>query len=348
LEQVTMSHGAGGSVMMKMIKNHILKCLGGFKTEVPLEALDDSAVIDGIAFKSDSHAVKPIFFPGGNIGRLSVAGTVNDLAVIGAEPIALGLGLILEEGLPITDLDRILESIGDTCSEADVAVITGDTKVVEKGSLGGCVINTSGIGRRSEALESNILEIKKHRSFNKQWILDSNLEVGDKIILSGTIGDHGIAVLSAQQGYNFGSEISSDVAPLNRIIMKTLVVGGVVAMKDPTRGGLSNSLNELSEKSNVGIHVFEENIPIRGDVKTACEILGLDPLEIGNEGKVVIGAVPEKTEEILAALKKTKKGRNAQIIGEATREFDGVVLETTVGGTRILLPPIGDPIPRIC
>jgi len=343
-----MSHGAGGSVMMKMIKNHILKCLGGFKTEVPLEALDDSAVIDGIAFKSDSHAVKPIFFPGGNIGRLSVAGTVNDLAVIGAEPIALGLGLILEEGLPITDLDRILESIGDTCSEADVAVITGDTKVVEKGSLGGCVINTSGIGRRSEALESNILEIKKHRSFNKQWILDSNLEVGDKIILSGTIGDHGIAVLSAQQGYNFGSEISSDVAPLNRIIMKTLVVGGVVAMKDPTRGGLSNSLNELSEKSNVGIHVFEENIPIRGDVKTACEILGLDPLEIGNEGKVVIGAVPEKTEEILAALKKTKKGRNAQIIGEATREFDGVVLETTVGGTRILLPPIGDPIPRIC
>ena len=348
MEQVTMSHGAGGSVMMKMIKNHILKCLGGFKTEVPLEALDDSAVIDGIAFKSDSHAVKPIFFPGGNIGRLSVAGTVNDLAVIGAEPIALGLGLILEEGLPITDLDRILESIGDTCSEADVAVITGDTKVVEKGSLGGCVINTSGIGRRSEALESNILEIKKHRSFNKQWILDSNLEVGDKIILSGTIGDHGIAVLSAQQGYNFGSEISSDVAPLNRIIMKTLVVGGVVAMKDPTRGGLSNSLNELSEKSNVGIHVFEENIPIRGDVKTACEILGLDPLEIGNEGKVVIGAVPEKTEEILAALKKTKKGRNAQIIGEATREFDGVVLETTVGGTRILLPPIGDPIPRIC
>jgi hydrogenase expression/formation protein HypE len=343
-----MSHGAGGSVMMNLIRNHILKHLGGFKTEVPLDVLDDSAVVDNIAFKSDSHAVKPIFFPGGDIGRLSVAGTVNDLAVIGAEPIALGLGLILEEGLPITDLDRILKSIGDTCSEAGVAIITGDTKVVEKGALGGCVINTSGIGRRNKALENNIIEVKRQRSFDKRWVLDSNLKAGDKIILSGTIGDHGIAVLSAQQGYNFGSKVSSDVAPLNRMIMKTLMIGGVVSMKDPTRGGLTNALNELSEKSNVGVHVYEKRIPIRGDVEAACEMLGLDPLEIGNEGKVVIGTVPEKAEEILAALKETEKGRDAQIIGEATREFDEVVLETTVGGKRILLPPIGDPIPRIC
>ncbi|MBE0513091.1 hydrogenase expression/formation protein HypE, partial [Candidatus Bathyarchaeota archaeon] len=181
-----------------------------------------------------------------------------------------------------------------------------------------------------------------------RWILDSNLRKGDKIIVSGTIGDHGLAVLSAQEGYNFGSQIMSDVTPLNKLVMKLLNVGGIVAMKDPTRGGLSNSLNEWSEKSKVGLLIREEKIPIRGDVKAACEMLGIDPLEVGNEGKVVIGAVPQKAEEILSALKETREGKNAQIIGEATEDFNEVVIETLVGGKRILAPPIGDPIPRIC
>jgi hydrogenase expression/formation protein HypE len=348
MERITMAHGAGGTVMNELIKKYVLKHLGGSSAEVPLEALDDAAVINDIVLKSDSHAVKPLFFPGGDIGRLAVAGTTNDIAVMGAEPVALTSGLVLEEGLLIADLDRILESMAETCREAGVYIITGDTKVVEKGSLGGCVINTSGIGKRNDALERNIVEVKKHRSFNMRWVLDSNLMPGDKIIVSGTLGDHGLAVLSAQEGYNFGSQIVSDVAPLNKLIMQLLNVGGIVAMKDPTRGGLSNALNEWSEKSKVGILVHEEKIPIRGDVRAACEMLGIDPLEVGNEGKVIIGVVPQKAEEILKALEATRKGKDAQIIGEATGDFSEVALETMVGGKRILAPPIGDPVPRIC
>ncbi len=348
MERITLAHGAGGTIMADLIKNYVLKHLGGSSAEVPLEALDDSAVIDNIVLKSDSHAVKPLFFPGGDIGRLAVAGTVNDIAMIGAESVALTCGLVLEEGLPLADLDRILESMEKTCKEAGVYVITGDTKVVEKSGFGGCVINTSGIGKRNETLENNIAEVKKYRSFDPRWLLDSNLREGDKLIVSGTVGDHGVTILSAQEGYNFGSQIKSDVTPLNKLTLKLLKVGGIVAMKDPTRGGLTNSLNEWSTKSKVGIMVQESKVPIRGDVKAACEMLGIDPMEIGNEGKVLIGVVPQKAEEILVALRETKEGRNAEIIGEATSEFSEVVLETVVGGKRILAPPIGDPIPRIC
>ena len=181
-----------------------------------------------------------------------------------------------------------------------------------------------------------------------RWILDSNLREGDKIIVSGTVGDHGLAVLSAQEGYDFGSEIKSDVTPLNTLIQRLLNIGGIVTMKDPTRGGISNSLNELSEKSKVGVWVEEDKIPIRGDVRAACEMLGIDALEIGNEGKVVIGVVSQKAEEVLTTLKGTKEGKDAEIIGEARDEFNGVILKTMVGGKRILAPPIGDPIPRIC
>ena len=348
MERITLAHGAGGTIMADLIKNYVLKHLGGSSAEVPLEALDDSAVIDNIVLKSDSHAVKPLFFPGGDIGRLAVAGTVNDIAMVGAEPVALTCGLVLEEGLPLADLDRILESMEQTCKEADVYVITGDTKVVEKSGFGGCVINTSGIGKRSEELENNIAEVKKHRQFDSRWLLDSNLHEGDKLIVSGTVGDHGVTILSAQEGYNFGSNIKSDVAPLNKLTSKLLEVGGIVAMKDPTRGGLSNSLNEWSMKSKVGLMVQESKVPIRGDVKAACEMLGIDPMEIGNEGKVLIGVVSQKAEEILAALRETEEGRDAEIIGEATSDFSEVVLETVVGGKRIIAPPIGDPIPRIC
>jgi len=353
-ERVTMLHGAGGTVMHDLIRNYIVKHLSGFSglsaSDVALEALDDAAAVGDIVLKSDSHAVKPIFFPGGDIGRLAVSGTVNDIAVLGAEPLALSCGLILEEGLPLSDLERILKSMQETCIEAGVGIVTGDTKVVEKGVLGGCVINVSGVGRRTDALESNLRVIKRFRkNFNSRWLLDSNLSAGDKILLSGTIGDHGLAVLSAQEGLKFGSEIISDVKPLNRLIQRLLgEAGGIVAMKDPTRGGLADALNEFSEKSQVGILIDEEKIPIREDVQAACEMLGLDPLEVGNEGKIIIGVVKEKAEEVLELLKSTKEGRDAEIIGEATRSFRGVAMETVVGGKRIIARPIGDPVPRIC
>jgi len=270
-QRITMTHGAGGAVTNELIKRYILKDLGGSDAEVPLEALDDAAVVEGIVLKSDSHAVKPLFFPGGDIGRLAVTGTVNDIAVLGAEPFALTSGFVLEEGLAMADFERIVSSMGETCREAGVHVVTGDTKVVEKGVLGGCVINTSGIGKRNQSLEHNIGVVKKHRpQFDSHWLLDSNLRPGDKIVLSGTVGDHGLAVLSSREGYGFGSEIVSDVAPLNKVIMRLLVeVGGIVALKDPTRGGLSNALNEWSQKSKVGVLVEEEKIPIRDDVRSA-------------------------------------------------------------------------------
>jgi len=352
-EYITMLHGAGGSVMHDFIRKYILRFFGDFEgkqIEVPLKALDDAAVIGNIVLKSDSHAVKPIFFPGGDIGRLAVSGTINDIAVMGAEPAALACGLIMEEGLPVRDLERILSSMRETCLEADVPIITGDTKVVEKGSLGGCIINTSGVGLRTEILERNLNTVRKYRdNFKSRWILDSNLSVGDKIILSGTIGDHGISVLSEQEGLNFGGDIKSDVRPLNKMIKRLLSeVGGVVSMKDPTRGGLADALNEFSEKSGKGILIYEEKIPIKDSVRAACEMLGLDPLEIGNEGKVVIGVVKEKAEEALDFLRGTSEGREAEIIGEVTDGFVGVAMQTIIGGRRIIPRPLGDPIPRIC
>ena len=345
-----MLHGAGGTVMHSLIKDHIVKHFGGSRAEVPLEAMDDAAVVGDIAFKSDSHVVKPIFFPGGDIGRLAVSGTVNDIAAIGAEPYALACGFVLEEGLAMLDFERILASMQRTCKEACVGIITGDTKVVEKGSLGGCIINTSGIGRRTPALERNFNVVRRFRNrFEARWTLDSNLRPSDKMILSGTIGDHGLAVLSAQRGLSFASRIKSDVQPLNRLVQHLLEeVGGIVTMKDPTRGGLADALNEVSVKSKVGILVHEDKIPIGEDVKAACEMLGLDPLEVGNEGKMIISTIKEKAEDMLDFLRSTAEGKNAEIIGETTRNFKGVAMQTMVGGRRIIARPVGDPVPRIC
>ena len=350
-DSITMLHGAGGTVMHELVKNYVVKYFGGIgKAEVPLEAMDDAAVVGDIVLKSDSHAVKPIFFPGGDIGRIAISGTVNDIACLGAEPYALACGLVLEEGLAFSDLERILASMRQTCIEAGVGIVTGDTKVVERGSLGGCVMNVSGVGRRTPALESNLRVVKQYNSgLTARWLLDSNLNVSDKIILLGTIGDHGLAVLSAQQGLTFGSEIKSDVRPLNRLIQRLLgEVGGVVAIKDPTRGGLADALNEFSEKSQVGILISEDKIPIREDVRAASEMLGLDPLEVGNEGKIIIGTKPAKAEQVLNWLKHTPEGKDAQIIGEVTSEFKGVAMQTAVGGKRIIARPVGDPVPRIC
>jgi hydrogenase expression/formation protein HypE len=349
-EKITMLHGAGGTVMHDLVKNYIVKAFGGIaNAEVPLEAMDDAAVVGDIVFKSDSHAVKPIFFPGGDIGRIAISGTVNDISCLGAQPFALACGLVLEEGLLISDLERVLASMREACLEADVGIVTGDTKVVEKGALGGLVMNVSGIGKRTAALDSNLAVVAKTRALKARWTLDSNIAAGDKIILSGAIGDHGLAVLSAQQGLKFGSEIRSDVKPLNRMVQKLLgEVGGVVAMKDPTRGGLADALNEWTEKSKIGILTYEDKIPIHRDVQIACEMLGLDPLEIGNEGKLIIGVVPDKAEEALAFLRQTSQGKEAQIIGEATTQFKGVAMQTLVGGKRIIARPVGDPVPRIC
>ncbi len=337
--------------MHDFVKNYIVKSFGGLSNaEVPLEAMDDAAVVDDIVLKSDSHAVKPIFFPGGDIGRLAVSGTVNDISVLGARPSALACGFVLEEGLATSDLEKILSSMRQACIEADVGIVTGDTKVVEKGTLGGCVMNVSGIGKRTPALEHNLKVVKDYRpDFVSRWMLDSNLRVGDKVILSGTIGDHGLAVLSAQEGLKFGSDIKSDVKPLNRLIQSLLgEIGGIVAMKDATRGGLADALHEWTEKSKAGILIHEDQVPIRDDVRAACEMLGLDPLEVGNEGKIIIGAIPEKAQEILKFLKQTPEGKDAQIIGEVTSEFSGVAMITAVGGKRIIARPVGDPVPRIC
>ena len=337
--------------MHDLVKNYIVKSFGGLSdAEVPLEAMDDAAVVDDIVLKSDSHAVKPIFFPGGDIGRLSISGTVNDISVLGAQPRALACGFVLEEGLPMADLEKILESMRKTCIEAEVGIVTGDTKVVEKGSLGGCVMNVSGIGKRTPALEHNIEVVKQFRKdFSARWMLDSNLQVGDKVILSGTIGDHGLAVLSAQEGLKFGSSIKSDVKPLNKLIQRLLgEVGGIVAMKDATRGGLADALHEWVEKSKNGIIFREDEVPIRDDVRAACEMLGLDPLEVGNEGKIIIGTIPEKAQEIAKFLQATPEGKDAEIIGDVTAEFNGVAMITAVGGKRIIARPVGDPVPRIC
>ena len=334
--------------MDALIKRYILKYLGGSTAEVPLEALDDAAVINGIVLKSDSYTVKPLFFPGGDIGRLAVSGTVNDISVLGADPLALAAGFVFEEGFPLSDLERILSSMNETCKQAGVPVITGDTKVVERGALDKFIVNSSGIGRRSPLLDKNLNEVRKSHECDAKWLLDSNIRAGDQIILSGAIGDHGIAVLSAREGYGFETKVQSDAAPLNHMIAKALEVGGVVSMKDPTRGGLANLLNEWSEKSKIGILIRDGKIPVHTGVRAACEMLGLDPLEIGNEGKAALAVVPEKADEVLASLRGTDLGREAEIIGQATNEFDLVAVETAVGGKRILAKPLGDPVPRIC
>ena len=347
--KIKLSQGAGGEQMDLLIKEKILKYFTkNEKAEIPLSMLDDAAVIEDIVFSTDSHTVQPIIFPGGDLGSLSVAGTVNDVSVLGARPIALSSGFIIEEGLNSDVFETIVKSMSKTAKIAGVPIVTGDTKVVEKGAIQEFMINTSGIGKRTQTLDENIKEIKRYRKFEKRWLLDSNLRSGDKIILSGNIAEHGIALMSFREGYGFETTIKSDIAPLNKLIEKTLKIGGVVAAKDPTRGGLANTVNEFSEKSKTGIIVYEEKIPIPTGVRSACDMLGIDPLEIGNEGKVIFGVVKEKAEEILTEIKKYPLGKNAAIIGEVTDDIKGVVLETFVGGKRNLHKPIGDPVPRIC
>lgn len=344
--RIQLSHGAGGEQMETFIKQYILKSFSSHIGEIPLDMLDDASVIDGIVFSTDSHTVHPLFFPGGDIGILAVAGTINDVAVIGAKPLALSAAFIIEEGLPIEVFEKVIRNMSKVSREADVPIITGDTKVVEKNAIQKFMITTSGIGKRTDILDKNIEEVKRYRDFRNRWLLDSNLKPGDKLILSGNIGEHGTALLSIR--YGFETEIKSDVAPIHKLVEIALKEGGIVTAKDPTRGGLANTVNEFSEKSKVGITLYEDSIPIPTGVHAACDMLGIDPLEIGNEGKVVFGVIEEKAEDVLQNIRKHPLGRNASIIGEVTDKIRGVTLETTIGGRRILQKPIGDPIPRIC
>jgi len=348
MNSIKLEHGAGGKQMQNFIRNYILKYFDNDCGEVPLKALDDSAVIHNIIFTTDSHTVKPIFFSGGDIGSLAVAGTINDIAVLGGKPIALSCALIIEEGFSGNDLQKILQSMQKTSKLANVPIITGDTKVVERNSLSEIIINTAGIGVAAEHLKYNSDVVNKYRNFNSKWLLDSNLSPGDKLIVSGNIAEHGIAILSAREGYGFETTIYSDITPLNHAIEKILAVGGVVCMKDPTRGGLSAALNEFSQKSHVGIVIEESQIPINDAVRNACEMLGIESLDIGNEGKIVIGVVKEKADEILGVMHEIPECKNAKIIGEATKAVNCVVMKTEIGGKRIVDMPIADPIPRIC
>ena len=348
MSKITTSHGAGGERMQEFIREFVLKELDHDFGEIPLAALDDAAIIDGIAFTTDSYTVKPLFFPGGDIGTLAVAGTVNDLSVMGATPLALSCAMIIQEGFSSEDLHKIMKSMNSTARKADVRIVTGDTKVVEKSAADGLFINTSGIGKRSDHLDHDIKVVKKHRKFGWNWPNDSAVADGDKIIISGPIGNHGVALLSFREGYGFETSIKSDAAPLNHLIAEGLKVGGITAMKDPTRGGVANLLNEWADKSKVGIRIREEDLPFDEAVVSACEMLGIDALEVGNEGKVIMAVVPDLADDVLKAISKRPEGRKARMIGEADEGVKGVMMETHTGGKRVIEPPVGDPVPRIC
>ena len=316
--KIGMNHGAGGEVMEKLIKETILSNISkkSVNNGIGLEDLDDGATIPmddyEIIVTTDGHTVQPLFFPGGDIGRISAAGTINDVSMMGAKPLAITNAMIVQEGFDIDDMDKIMKSMNDTCAEADVALIAGDTKVMESNKLDGIVIVTTGIGIAKKG----------------EVIRDSTLEVGDKIIVTGSIGDHGMSLMSFREGFGFE-------------------VGGVHAMKDPTRGGFANAINEMAEKSNVGVLLENDAIPIKREVHAVSEMLGIDPFEVANEGKVVMGVAADKADEILEAIKTDKYGKDAAIIGEVV-EGKHVIIETAVGGQRILEAPIADPVPRVC
>ena len=335
-DKINMNHGAGGEVMANLISSTILdnitkKSVNG---GISLDALDDGASIPlgdyEIVMTTDGHTIDPLFFPGGDIGRISAAGTINDVSVMGAKPLAISNAIIMQEGFPIEDLDKIMKSLNETCEEVDVAVITGDTKVMPRDKLDGIVMVTTGIGIAKKG----------------EVIRDSGLEVGDKIIITGSLGDHGMSLMSFREGFGFDTDLKSDVAPMWNIIEKALDVG-VTAMKDPTRGGFANAINEMASKSGNGIVLEQDAIPIREEVHAVSEMLGIDPFEVANEGKVVMGVRPDKAEEVLEAIKSEKYGENAAIVGEVV-EGEYVIVNTPIGGERILEAPIADPVPRVC
>ena len=332
-ERILLAHGSGGKLAHELIEKVLLKPL----SNPLLDRLDDSAVVPfsgRLAFTTDSYVVNPIFFPGGDIGRLAVCGTVNDLSMVGATPLFLSLAFIIEEGLLVDELERVLVSVQAAASEAQIQIITGDTKVVNRGSADRLFVNTAGVGRVPEGID----------------ISGSNAKPGDKVILSGTIGDHGIAVLSQREGIGFSTRLESDCAPLNALVSEMMAASRRIhTMRDPTRGGLATTLNELAAQSKVGIRIEEEKIAVREEVRGACEMLGIDPLYVANEGKLVALVHPEDAEAVLEKMRHHRYGKNAAIIGEVRPDHPGrVVMETTLGASRIVDMLVGDPLPRIC
>jgi hydrogenase expression/formation protein HypE len=330
--KVNLAHGAGGETMGELLAT-LTKVKNRNAGGIGLEALDDGAVIPingkNVVFTTDSHVVRPLFFPGGDIGRLAVCGTVNDLAVMGGRPLALSCGMIIEEGLDIIDLERIVASMDEALTESGAHLVTGDTKVVERGSLDKIVINTAGIG------------------LAERVVRDNGFRPGDRIIVTGTLGDHGLAVLTHREGFDMGEQIRSDVAPVWGLVELALAAGDVHAMKDPTRGGFAHAINDMARKSRTGVIIEEETLPIRRSVRSASEMLGIDPLEVANEGKIVMAVAPGDAEAVLSALRTHRYGKEAAIVGKVV-EGDRVIMRTRIGGERFIEPPLGDPVPRVC
>ncbi|MBP2145006.1 hydrogenase expression/formation protein HypE [Methanofollis sp. W23] len=330
--KVNLMHGAGGEVMGELL-NVITKFENNNAGGIGLESLDDGAVIpvgdQKIVFTTDSHLVHPIFFPGGDIGRIAVSGTVNDLAMMGGRPLALSCAMVIQEGFDVADLERIVASMDAALGEVGASIVTGDTKVLERGSLDGIVINTAGVGVANHVVR------------------DNGLRPGDVILSSGTLGDHGLAIMAHREGFDLGEQIASDVAPLWGMVERALEAGEIHAMKDPTRGGFANAINEMASKAGVHVEIDEEALPIRTSVRSASAMLGIDPLEVANEGKTIMGVPAEDAEAVLKALRSHKYGKDAAIIGRVT-EGSGVVMKTKIGGERFIEAPIGDPVPRVC
>jgi hydrogenase expression/formation protein HypE len=333
-DKILLDHGSGGRASHELI-NALL--YPHFENSI-LAEMDDGAVItmgdQRLAFSTDSYTVDPIFFPGGDIGELAVNGTVNDLAMCGAKPLYLSVGFIIEEGFPIKDLKTLLESMKQASAEAGVQIVTGDTKVVHRKAADKIFINTSGVGSISHGVH----------------ISGKNARPGDKVIVSGYIADHGITILTQREGLRFDSPIRSDTAPLNHMVEEMLAAScNIHTLRDPTRGGLATSLNEIAIQAGAGIKLYETKIPVRDETRGACELLGIDPLYIANEGKLIACVAPEDAEAVLAAVQANPYGKDAAVIGEVLAENPGkVFMETVIGGTRIIDMLTGEPLPRIC
>jgi hydrogenase expression/formation protein HypE len=332
-DAVVMGHGSGGRLSHDLLTRLFLPEFG----KAAPRALDDAAVLNlegqRLALTTDSHVVSPLFFPGGDIGRLAVCGTVNDLAMVGATPLALTCGFVIEEGLPFETLQRVVQSMRAAAEEAGVYIAAGDTKVVQRGGADRLFVNTSGVGCVPPGID----------------ISGANAKPGDVILLSGPIGDHGIAVLSAREGLGFETDLQSDVAPLNGLVAAMLAAGEVHVLRDPTRGGLATALNEIAAQSKVMIELHEPAMPVRPQVRAACELLGFDPLYIANEGKLAACVRAADAERVLAAMRRTRYGEEAVILGHVGAAPAGQVrMKTAIGGTRLIDMLPGEMLPRIC
>jgi len=332
-DTILLAHGSGGKLSHELVEKNLLP----FLSNPALNKLDDSAIFEAsgrLAFTTDSYVVNPIFFPGGDIGKLAVCGTVNDLAMNGAKPLYLSLSAIIEEGFLISELEQIMQSIKKAAEEAEVSIITGDTKVVNQGQADKLFITTSGVGIISPGVD----------------ISGANARAGDKVLLSGTIGDHGISIMSQREGLRFSMTLESDCAPLNKLVSQMLEVSSKIhCLRDPTRGGLATTLNEFARQSKVGIVTEEVKIPVKREVQAACELLGLDPIYVANEGKMVSIVDPGDADRILAQMKQNSYGKDAAIIGEITKEHPGkVIMKTKLGPSRIVDMLSGELLPRIC